>query len=260
MDADLQDPPEALPRFLEKWREGYQVVYAIRTKRKEGVFKRACYKVFYRVLHRLASIDIPVDAGDFCVMDRVVVEVLKSMPERARFVRGLRSWSAFCQAGVAYERSSRHAGTPNYTIQKLVRLAVTGLLLFSSVPLRLAAWSGFCLCAFSILSRVGDGRLGLGGLSVLRLRPRDAAGWTSIVSLILLMSGLQLMALGVIGQYLARVFDEVQERPPWIIDHALGFADHSSPRDLGWFADTRAERKGITSGPRSASFTASKQR
>ena len=105
MDADLQDPPEELQRFLEKWREGYHVVYAIRTKRKEGLLKRVCYKLFYRLLRWLASIDIPVDAGDFCVMDRTVVEVLKAMPERTRFVRGLRSWSGFRQVGVAYERS-----------------------------------------------------------------------------------------------------------------------------------------------------------
>ena len=119
MDADLQDPPEELPRFLEKWREGYQVVYAIRTQRKEGLLKRACYKLFYRLLRRLASIDIPVDAGDFCVMDRMVVEVLRAMPERTRFVRGLRSWAGFRQVGVPYERSSRHAGAPKYTLSKL---------------------------------------------------------------------------------------------------------------------------------------------
>ena len=152
MDADLQDPPEELQRFLAKWREGYQVVYAIRMKRKEGLLKRAAYKLFYRVLHRLASIDIPVDAGDFCIMDRAVVEVLKAMPERTRFVRGLRSWAGFRQVGVAYERSRRHAGTPKYTFAQLVRLAVIGMLLFSSVPLKLAAWSGFCLCAVALLS------------------------------------------------------------------------------------------------------------
>ena len=258
MDADLQDPPEELPRFLEKWREGYHVVYAIRTKRKEGVFKRACYKLFYRVLRRLASIDIPVDAGDFCVMDRAVVEVLKAMPERTRFVRGLRSWSGFRQTGVAYERSSRHAGTPKYTFPKLVRLAVIGLLLFSSVPLKLAAWSGFCLCAFSVLSILATVGWALGDFRLFGMRPRDVAGWTSIVSLILLMSGLQLLALGVIGQYLARVFDEVQGRPPWIIAYALGFADRRSPHDLGWFAGTRALRQGLSSGTRSASVTAGK--
>jgi dolichol-phosphate mannosyltransferase len=240
MDADLQDPPEELPRFLEKWREGYHVVYAIRTKRKEGILRRACYRLFYRVLRRMASIDIPVDAGDFCVMDRAVVEVLKAMPERTRFVRGLRSWAGFRQTGLAYERSARYAGIPKYTFPKLVRLAVTGLLLFSSVPLKLAAWSGFCLCAFSALAILAMVGWALGDFRLFGMRPRNVAGWTSIVSLILLMSGLHLMALGVIGQYLARVFDEVQGRPPWIIAHALGFEDCRLPQDLGWFADTRA--------------------
>ena len=138
--------------FLEKWREGYHVVYAIRTKRKEGLLKRASYKIFYRVLRWLASVEIPVDAGDFCVMDRAVIDVLKAMPERTRFVRGLRSWSGFRQVGVAYERSLRHAGAPKYTFSKLLRLAVTGMLLFSSVPLKLSAWSGFFLCAIAMLS------------------------------------------------------------------------------------------------------------
>src|SRR6266446_1920821 len=244
MDADLQDPPEELLRFLEKWREGYHVVYAIRTRRKERLLKRACYKLFYYVLRRLASIDIPVDAGDFCVMDRAVVEVLKAMPERTRFVRGLRSWSGFRQVGIAYERSARYAGAPKYTVSKLVRLAVTGILLFSSVPLKLSAWSGFFLCAASMLSIPVMIGWALVDFRLFGMRPRDVAGWTSLVSLILLMSGLQLLALGVIGQYLARIFDEVQGRPPWIIVYALGFPERSAPHDLGWFAGHSALRQG----------------
>src|SRR5438093_8571196 len=124
----------------------------MRARGTEGLPRRACYSLFYYVLRRLASIGIPVDAGDFCVMDRAVIDVLKAMPERTRFVRGLRSWSGFRQVGVAYERSLRHAGASKYTFSKLVRLAVTGMLLFSSVPLKLSAWSGFFLCAISLLS------------------------------------------------------------------------------------------------------------
>jgi polyisoprenyl-phosphate glycosyltransferase len=236
MDADLQDPPEELLQFLEKWREGYHVVYAIRTKRKEGLLKRACYKIFYYVLRRLASIVIPADAGDFCVIDRAVVEVLKAMPERVRFVRGLRSWAGFRQVGIAYERSARHAGAPKYTFTALVRLAVNGILLFSSVPLKLAAWSGCFLCAASMLAVPVMIGWALVDVPFFGMRPRDAAGWTSLVSLILLMSGLQLLALGVIGQYLARIFDEVQGRPPWIIADALGFPERSTSHALGWFA------------------------
>jgi dolichol-phosphate mannosyltransferase len=244
MDADLQDPPEELGRFLEKWREGYHVVYAIRTKRKEGLLKRVCYKLFYRLLRLLASIDIPVDAGDFCVMDRTVVEVLKAMPERTRFVRGLRSWSGFRQAGVAYERSPRYAGAPKYTFSRLVRLAVIGILLFSSIPLKLVAWGGVFLCAASMLSIPVMIGWALVDVRLFGMRPRDVAGWTSIVSLILLMSGLQLMALGVIGQYLAKIFDEVQGRPPWIIAYALGFPERSSCHNLGWFAGESALQQG----------------
>jgi len=243
MDGDLQDPPEELGRFLEKWREGYDVVYAIRTKRKEGLFKRVCYMLFYRVLHRLASLDMPLDAGDFCVMDRAVVDVLRAMPERNRFVRGLRCWSGFRQLGLPYERAARYAGTPKYTFSRLVRLAVTGILLFSSVPLRLAAWAGFCLCALSLLSVPVILVWALANVPIFGMHPRDAAGWTSLVSLICLMAGLQLLAMGVIGQYLARVFDEVQGRPPWVIAYAMGFGDRGAPGDPGWFSARRPVRQ-----------------
>lgn len=252
MDADLQDPPEELERFLGNWREGYQVVYAIRTKRKEGLVKRVSYKIFYRVLHWLGSVEIPVDAGDFCVMDRSVVEVLKAMPERSRFVRGLRSWSGFRQLGVAYERSTRHAGEPKYTFSKLLRLAVTGMILFSSVPLKLSAWGGFFLCALAMLSIPIMVVWALVDIRLFGMRPYDVAGWTSLVLLILLMSGMQLLALGVIGQYLARIFDEVQGRPPWIIAYALGFGERNSSHDLGWFASNRGVQRG---GKQSAGLT-----
>jgi len=138
IDADLQDPPEQLHRFIAKWREGYEVVYGVRRKRKEGVLKRACYKMFYRLLGRCAQIEIPHDAGDFCAMDRAVVDLLNAMPERNRFVRGLRSWIGFRQVGLEYERDARAAGKTKYTPAKLVRLALDGLVSFSAAPLRLA--------------------------------------------------------------------------------------------------------------------------
>jgi hypothetical protein len=144
---------------------------------------------------------------------------------------------------VAYERSLRHAGASKYTFSKLLRLAVTGMLLFSSVPLKLSAWSGFFLCAISLLSILAMVGWALVDVRLFGMRPYDVAGWTSLVSLILLMSGLQLLALGVIGQYLARIFDEVQGRPPWIIAYALGFAECSSPHDLGWFAGNSAVQR-----------------
>ena len=143
MDADLQDPPEVLPKFIAKWREGHDVVYAIREHRKEGWLKRTSYQVFYRVLRRVSSIEIPLDAGDFCVMDRRVVDLLKNMPERNRFVRGIRSWVGHNQVGLPFERHARHAGTSKYTVGSLILLALDGLISFSYVPLRviIGSWT-----------------------------------------------------------------------------------------------------------------------
>lgn len=234
MDSDLQDPPEQLHRFLDKWREGYQVVYAIRTKRKENIFKRAAYYTFYRILQRLSTIDIPLDSGDFAVMDRSVVEVLKVLPERTRFVRGLRSWAGFRQIGVTYERDARYAGDVKYTFRKLVQLAVNGILSFSSAPLRLASWLGVMLCGLSatlVLLLIG---WRLANFEVMGMKPGNSVGWTSLISLILFLSGIQMLVIGAIGEYLARVFDEVQGRPPWIIGYARGFATQQLTAPVGW--------------------------
>jgi len=239
MDSDLQDPPEELHRFLDQWQAGYQVVYAIRTKRKENLFKRTAYALFYRMLRRLSNIEIPLDAGDFCVMDRSVVEVLRALPERTRFVRGLRSWAGFRQIGVAYERDARHAGDVKYTFRKLVQLAVNGILSFSSAPLRLASWLGMMTCGtaaalilFIIFWRMTN-------LELIGMNPGQAAGWTSLVSLILFLAGVQMLLIGAIGEYLARVFDEVQGRPPWIIGYASGFEERRLPSRIGWCVSQR---------------------
>lgn len=234
MDADLQDPPEELHRFLDKWREGYQVVYAIRTKRKESFIKRAAYTAFYRLLRRVASIDMPLDAGDFCVMDRAVVEVLRAQPERTRFVRGLRTWAGFRQTGIAYERCARLAGEPKYTLPKLLRLAMDGIFCFSSAPLKLAAWMGVASCAASIGMIVGLCGWWYSAVRLFGMHPRDAAGWTSLCSLVLLLFGLQMLMTGIIGEYLARIFDEVKGREPWIIANALGVDPQAFDSRPGW--------------------------
>ncbi|MDB5385599.1 MAG: glycosyl transferase family 2 [Planctomycetaceae bacterium] len=234
MDSDLQDPPEQLHRFLDKWREGFQVVYAIRTKRKENVFKRTGYFLFYRILQRLSTIDIPLDSGDFSLMDRSVVEVLKKLPERTRFVRGLRSWAGFRQIGVAYERDARFAGEAKYTFTKLVQLAVNGLLSFSSAPLRLASYLGFVLCGLSICLIGFLVLWKMTGVILLGMKPGTQIGWTSLISLILFLSGIQMLVIGAIGEYLARVFDEVQGRPPWIIGYAQGFETRPIGTPIGW--------------------------
>jgi dolichol-phosphate mannosyltransferase len=243
LDADLQDPPEQLGRFLDKWREGYQVVYAIRTKRKESLFKRAAYATFYRLLHFLSPLPIPLDSGDFCIVDRVVLDVMRRLPERTRFVRGLRTWAGFRQIGLEYERDARYAGDVKYTLPKLFKLAMDGLVSFSTFPLRLASWFGICLC-FASFALVGfilfwwtvD-------FTLFGMKPRNMLGWTSLSSMILFLSGIQMLFVGIIGEYLARVFDEVKAREPWVIGDAAGIDIDRAVHRAGWFAPR--ERPGL---------------
>ncbi len=215
MDADLQDPPEVLPAFIARWREGYEVVYAIREQRKEGPLKRLAYLTFYRLLRRVAQIDIPLDAGDFCVMDRRVVDLLNSMPERNRFVRGIRSWVGFRQTGLAYERQARHAGKPKYTFAKLLYLALDGLISFSYLPLRMISLAGLTVSLLSILIAIfyTIQRLTVG------LNP---PGFATIVVAIFFLAGVQLITIGVIGEYIGRIFEEVKRRPLYVVRQVWG--------------------------------------
>ena len=210
MDADLQDPPEVLAEFVSQWKAGYEIVYAVRKKRKENFLKRACYKVFYRSLQIVANIDVPLDAGDFCLMDRRVVDALTALPERNRFLRGLRSWVGFAQVGVEYERHARLAGAPKYTLRKLMGLALSGYIGFSAMPLRLASALG----ALSALA--GLGLIIWAVLQKLTSHPTPW-GWASTVSIMLFMGGMQLGVLGIIGEYLSRTYDEVRRRPLYIV-------------------------------------------
>jgi len=222
LDADLQDPPEEIPRFISKWEEGYDVVYAVREKRKEGVLKRLSYYFFYRLMSRLSSIDLPLDSGDFCLMDRRVVDILKMMPERNRFVRGLRAWAGFKQIGLPYERCSRAAGEPKYTFKKLLQLALDGIVSFSSIPLRIASLVGFGLSfislagiLFTLCQRIFSGffaKIGLG----------PVPGFATIVISSLFLGGVQLICLGIIGEYLGRIYDEIKQRPQWVIKDSAG--------------------------------------
>ncbi|MBP1464756.1 glycosyltransferase family 2 protein [Candidatus Chloroploca sp. M-50] len=210
MDADLQDPPEILPAFIAKWREGYEVVYAIREQRKECMLKQLAYLSFYRILKRIAQIDIPLDAGDFCVMDRRVVDILNGMPERNRFVRGIRSWVGFRQTGLAYERHARYAGKPKYTISKLIYLALDGLVSFSYIPLRMISIAGLIVSLLSILIAIGYAiqRLTIG------LSP---PGFATLVVAVFFFAGIQLITIGVIGEYVGRIFEEVKHRPLYVV-------------------------------------------
>lgn len=215
LDADLQDPPEVLAEMIAKWRDGADVVYAVRHKRKDSIFKRGAYFTFYRLLKMLADIDVPLDSGDFCLMDRVVVDQLKALPERNRFLRGLRAWVGFRQVPLHYERHARHAGVAKYRFRHLVKLALDGVVSFSSVPLRFAIYSGFFVClggvgylAFAVISHFINKRVPL--------------GWTSTVALILLLGGSQLILLGVLGEYVARIYDESKKRPSYIVKSVSG--------------------------------------
>lgn len=222
IDADLQDPPEELHRFLAKWREGYEVVYGLRRKRKEGLVKRTCYHGFYRILAGISQPPIPVDSGDFCLMDRKVVDLLKSMPERNRFVRGLRAWVGFRQIGLEYERQAREAGRPKYNFRKLVRLAVDGILSFSTWPLRLATRLGLIVSTIAFLGAVFTfvQRVFADWFAKIGLGP--VPGFATIVIAILFLGGVQLICLGIIGEYIGRIYDEVKGRPSWIVRESLG--------------------------------------
>ncbi len=211
MDGDLQDPPEVIPQFLARWREGYDVVYAVRRRRKEGIFKRFCYFAFYRLLSLIAELDIPLDSGDFCLMDRRVVEALKALPERKRFVRGLRTFVGFRQTGLAYERAAREAGRPKYTLRALFGLAIDGLVSFSSSPLRLVTRLGLVSALLA---------LGLAIWVFVDAYTHQSAprGWASTIVIVLFMGSVQLISLGIIGEYIRLIFLETKARPTYVVD------------------------------------------
>jgi glycosyltransferase involved in cell wall biosynthesis len=216
IDGDLQDPPELIADMVTRWREGYQVVYAIRRTRRENWFKRAAYRLFYRLLHSLSYIDMPLDAGDFAIMDRCVVDLLNAMPERNRFVRGIRAWVGFRQTGLEYDRHPRFAGESKYPLGKLMRLAYDGVVSYSFVPLRMVTQLGFVisLVAFALMAYY----LGLKiffGISLV--------GWTSTIVIILFLGGVQLVSLGILGEYVGRIFDEVKRRPLYVVKDLIGF-------------------------------------
>jgi dolichol-phosphate mannosyltransferase len=229
IDADLQDPPEELHRFFAKCREGYDVIYGVRTRRKEGLVKRASYFVFYRVLAQLASIEIPLDSGDFCVMSRRAVDALNSLPERRRFVRGLRSWIGFRQFGLTYERHARLTGEPKYTFAKLVNLALDGIINFSSKPLRLIALLGLGLGAASVFAALFVLTQYIADWTVLGYNPRASQGWTSTILAILFLASVQLFSLGIIGEYMGRMFEEIKQRPVYMIGKTVNLDQPALP-------------------------------
>ena len=218
MDADLQDPPELILTMIEKWHQEYQVVYAQRISRQqESRLKRLTAYLFYRILRRLAKVDIPVDTGDFCLMDRQVVDILNSMPERNRYIRGLRAWVGFRQTSVLFERNPRFAGDVKYTFGKSLSLAIDGIISFSTVPLRLATYLGIISAAIAMI------------MIILVLYWRIFApvshliGYTLITISMFFLGSVQLICIGILGEYIGRIYEEVKGRPLYTLKETGGF-------------------------------------
>jgi polyisoprenyl-phosphate glycosyltransferase len=211
IDADLQDPPEVIPELITKWKEGYQVVYAVRAEREgETWFKKLTASLFYRVIFRITDVKMPVDAGDFRLMDRKVVDVLKTMRERHRFPRGMSAWVGFRQIGVPYKRAARHAGVTKYPFKKMLKLALNAITAFSFFPLQLATYFGFASAALAIVA--------IPVVIVMRLMGSQFfIGQASTLIAVLFLGGVQLISLGVLGEYLGRVYDEAKGRPLYIV-------------------------------------------
>jgi polyisoprenyl-phosphate glycosyltransferase len=222
LDADLQDPPELIPDMLDLWRQGYQVIYAKRSKRrKEKWLKRTCAYLFYRLLKSLADVEIPTDAGDFCLMDRKIVDLLNQMPEQNRYIRGLRSWVGFRQTAIAFERDPRFAGEVKYTFRKSLSLAINSLISFSRVPLRIASYLGLLSALFSILM----------AFLVLYWRLVDPAspltGFATIAIAVFFIGSVQLISIGILGEYIGRIYEEVKGRPLYTLSEIGGFEPNS---------------------------------
>ena len=221
IDADLQDPPEVMLKMIEKWKEGYEVVYGKRIKRKgDTFFKKFTAAAFYRILKSMTSINIPVDTGDFRLIDRKVCDALKSMPERNRYVRGLISWIGFKQTGVEFVREERFAGETKYPLRKMIRFASDAITSFSYKPLKLATYFGLITSGASFVYLI----------YVLYLRlftSSTITGWTSLIAVNLLFNGIMLIIMGILGEYIGRIFDECKGRPLYIISEKVGFENES---------------------------------
>ncbi len=239
MDGDLQDPPELIAAFLEKWREGYDVVYATRKARRgESVFKLLTARVFYRTIRRLTNVSIPVDTGDFRLMSRRVVDALAQTREKHRFLRGLVSWVGYRQTGVAYERDARTFGSTKYPFSKMLRFAIDGITSFSEVPLHLATYLGFLVSAFAFVY--------VAVILILKILGLNEPGYTSMMVAILFLGGVQLITIGIAGEYLGRIYDQVKARPLYLVSSVERGAPASEPAP-------RPTEHALTSSRRTAS-------
>jgi polyisoprenyl-phosphate glycosyltransferase len=218
IDGDLQDPPEVIPEMLRKWEEGPKVVFGVREKRRgESPFKLLTAKLFYRLLRFFSDTEMPLDAGDFRLMDRRVVETLRLLREENRYIRGMVSWTGFPQVGLPYKRDRRYAGKTKFTLKKMIRFAFDGILSFSDKPLKLSAYFGFfiTLASFVMAVRVLIGKI--------RHPEMLVSGWTTLILVVLFMGGIQLISLGIQGLYLGRQYREVKKRPLYVVADTIGF-------------------------------------
>lgn len=226
IDADLQDPPEVALEFLAKWRQGYEVVYGVRSDREgETAFKLLTAQIFYRFFRSINSFEMPVDAGDFRLLDRKVVDALLSLPERSRYLRGLVSWVGYNQIGISYRREKRFSGTTNYTLAKMLRLAIDGVTSFSLMPLRIATTLGILVSTCSFVAILYAGYLKF-------FTERTVQGWTSLILVTLFLGGVQLFALGIIGEYVGRVLEEARGRPLYFVGKLTGMKARARPADI----------------------------
>ena len=210
MDGDLQDPPEIIPNLIDKWIDGYEIVYAVRKNRKENIIKRLCYFLFYRILNKISEVNIPIDSGDFSAIDKSVLNIIKSFDERNIFLRGIRSWVGFKQIGVEYERSARNAGFPKLTLTKLIKLSYDGFISFSYQPLKIATKLGLLTTLISFASIIYIMFLNI-------FKNVEVQGWSSTVIIMLFLGGIQLLVIGTLGEYIARIHEEVKKRPIYVI-------------------------------------------
>ena len=225
IDADLQDPPEVMLKMIEKWKEGYDVVYGQRIKRHgETFFKKFTAKVFYRFLKSMTSVDIPVDTGDFRLIDRKVCDAMKSLTERNRYVRGLVSWVGFKQCAVTYTRDERFAGETKYPLKKMIKFASDGITSFSYKPLKLATYMGFLMSAGSFIYLL---------IVILQkiMGYAEMVGWASLIAVQLLCSGITFIILGITGEYVGRIYDECKNRPLYIVKNRIGFDEKGKNTD-----------------------------
>jgi dolichol-phosphate mannosyltransferase len=222
IDADLQDPPEEISRLLDKWREGYEVVFATRKKRQDPLLKRILAWGFYRLLQKMTPLPMARDAGDFCLLDKKVVAVMNSLPERSRYLRGLRTWCGFRQTSVEFDRHERAAGVPQYTFKKSFKLAMDGLFSFSAAPLRLATYLGLWVSGFAFFGVLFTLAQKLFSSEFAKIGLAPGAGFPTIVISVLFLGGVQLICLGILGEYIGRIYEEVKGRPLWILRDTAG--------------------------------------